>query len=122
MSEASEAAVRGRAVMNEVCGIDIEPDDPWLKISQEHIFGELWSRPGLSRKERRWISLTLAAACSQQAGYKAHLRGALESGDITEAELWEWLVHFSHYAGWPSSANVWGDLRELIEERAAASE
>lgn len=121
MSDASEAAVRGRAIMNEVCGIDIEPDDPWLKISHEHIFGEVWNRPGLTRKERRWISLTLAASSGQQAGYKAHLRGALASGDITEEELWEWLVHYAHYAGWPSSANVWGDLRELLAERKAAS-
>lgn len=62
------------------------------------------------------------AASGQSAGYKAHLRGALESGDISEEELWEWLVHYAHYAGWPSSANVWGDLRELIAERRAAGE
>ena len=35
-------------------------------------------------------------------------------------ELWEWLVHFAHYAGWPASANVWGDLRELIDARRSS--
>ena len=64
-------------------------------------------------------SLTLAAASGQKTGYMAHLSGALESGDISESELWEWLVHFAHYAGWPASANIWGDLRALLEERNA---
>lgn len=114
-----DPAVRGRAIMREVSGIDIEADDPWLELSHEHLFAEIWSRPGLTRKERRWISLTLSAASGQKAGYMSHLRGALESGDITEAEMWEWLLHYTHYAGWPAASNVWVDLRQLIDERAA---
>jgi len=110
---------RGRELMREVCGADAEPDDPWLEISYKHVFSGVWDRPGLTRKERRWISLTLAASSGQRTGYMAHLRGALESGDISESELWEWLVHYAHYAGWPASANVWGDLRALLDERKA---
>ena len=124
MSETKEPSAlmkRGREIMNEVCGIDIEPDDPWLEFSHENIFGRVWDRPGLTRKERRWISLTLAAASGQAVGYVAHLRGALDSGDISEAELWEWLVHFAHYAGWPASSTVWGEMRQIFEERAAAN-
>lgn len=121
MAKVSKLAEEGRKIMEDICGIDIEPDDPWLEISHEHIFGRLWSRPGLTRKERRWISLTLAASSGQASGYAAHLRGALDSGDMTEAELWEWLIHFAHYAGWPKSSNVWGDLRQILEERAGSS-
>ena len=110
---------RGRELMREICGVDAEPDDPWLEISYKHVFSGVWDRPGLTRKERRWISLTLAAASGQKTGYMAHLRGARESGDISESELWECLVQFAHYAGWPASANVWGDLRVLLEERSA---
>ena len=40
MSERTDRAARGRAIMQEVCGIDIEPDDPWLKVSHEHLFAD----------------------------------------------------------------------------------
>ena len=113
--------IRGRAVMREISGIDIEADDPWLKLSHEHLFADIWTRPGLTRKEKRWISLTLAAASGQKAGYMSHLRGALESGDITEDEMWEWLLHYSHYAGWPAASNIWGDLKQVLEEQQARS-
>lgn len=119
-TQSLDPAIRGRAIMLEVSGIDIEADDPWLKLSHEHLFADVWSRPGLTRKERRWISLTLSAATGQKAGYMSHLRGALESGDITEEEMWEWLIHYTHYAGWPAASNVWGDLRLLVDERDAA--
>ena len=108
---------RGRELMEEICGVDIEPDDPWLEVSQEHVFGRIWDRPGLTRKERRWIALSIAAASGQRDGYRAHLRMALESGDMTAEELWEWLVQFAHYAGWPLSAEVWEDLRALTHDR-----
>ena len=108
-----KAGSRGRAVMEEICGIDMEADDPWLELSQDHLFARIWDRPGLTRKERRWIALSIAAASGQRAGYQAHLRMALQSGDMTEEELWEWLLQFTHYAGWPLSAEVWEDLRSL---------
>jgi len=125
MSEAGEkdpkGRARGRAVMEEICGMDIEPDDPWLRVSQDHLFARIWDRPGLTRKERRWIALSVAAASGQRVGYQAHLRMALESGDMTEEELWEWLLQFTHYAGWPLSAEVWQDLRELTLDRPERS-
>ena len=114
---ANDSRSRGRKLMEEITGSDIEPDDPWLAISQDHLFAQIWDRPGLSRKERRWIALSVAAASGQRTGYQAHLRMALESGDITEDELWEWLLQFTHYAGWPLSAEVWQDLRALTIDR-----
>jgi hypothetical protein len=47
------------------------------------------------------------------------LKGALESGDLSEDELWEWLIHFTQYAGYPKAAPVWSEYRMLLAERGS---
>jgi 4-carboxymuconolactone decarboxylase len=111
-------AAQGRAMQERVYA-DIPPDDPWLKIGQEHLFGQIWTRPGLTMKERRLISLSVASALGSRLGFAAHLRGALESGDLTEDEIWEWLIHFTQYAGYPKAAPVWSEYRMLLAERGS---
>ena len=98
---------------------EIPVDDPWLKISQEHLFAQIWTRPGLTLKERRLISLSVAAAMGSTVGSASHLRGGLESGDLSEEEIWEWLIHFTHYAGYPKAAPVWAEYRAILAERGS---
>lgn len=117
-NEASVDAARGRAMQERVYA-DVPPDDPWLEMSQEHLFGQIWTRPGLTIKERRLISLSIASAVGSRLGFAAHLRGALESGDLSENELWEWLIHFTQYAGYPKAAPVWSEYRALLAERGS---
>lgn len=113
-----DLAAQGREMQEKVYA-DIPPDDPWLKISQEHLFAQIWTRPGLTTKERRLISLSIAASVGSRLGFASHLRGGLESGDLTEAELWEWLIHFTQYAGYPKAAPVWSEYRALLAERGS---
>lgn len=117
--EPSESlAERGRAMQSRVY-TDLPADDPWLEMGQEHLFAQIWTRPGLGVRERRLVSLSVAAAVGSLPGYASHLRGALESGDFTEEELWEWLLHFTQYAGYPKAAPVWAELRRLLAERGS---
>lgn len=111
-------AERGRAMQQRVYA-DLPTDDPWLRIGQEHLFAQIWTRPGLSVKERRLVSLSVAAALGSTPGFASHLRGALESGDFTEEALWEWLIHFTQYAGYPKAAPVWAEYRRLLAERGS---
>ena len=54
-----------------------------------------------------------------EVGFASHLRGGLESGDLSETELWEWLIHFTQYAGYPKAAPVWAEYRALLAERGS---
>ena len=85
-----------------------------------HVFGEIWTRPGLTRKERRWISLTCAASSGSVLPVEAHLRGALSSGDITLGELNEWVLQIAQYLGWPTAAVLDTTLRKVARESAPA--
>jgi 4-carboxymuconolactone decarboxylase len=114
----SKRRARGLEMMEDVMGFAMEPPDLFTGLTVDAVFGDIWGRPGLTRKERRWISLTLAAVSGQPTAYVSHLRAALTSGDITRAEIDEWLAQFAHYAGWPIASGVYTELRKLDEELA----
>ena len=51
-----------------------------------------------------------------------HLRSALASGDLSVAELQEFLLHFAYYAGWPRASLVHHTLTAVVAELGPASE
>jgi len=113
----SDLRARATRSFREVTNYDPPPStDAYLETTLDHVFGEIWTRPGLSRKERRWISLTIAACDCATTGRESHLRSALESGDISRTEMLEFAVHFAHYAGWPRSAELYGTLQKVCAE------
>ncbi|MFB6549276.1 carboxymuconolactone decarboxylase family protein [Streptomyces sp. NPDC056405] len=71
-------------------------------LAGRHIFAGLWDRPGLSRRERRLVTLAVLAVFGQERLHAPlHIKAALDSGDLTEAELRETAVQIAYYAGWP---------------------
>lgn len=115
-SSEADPGERGRAMQRRVYA-DVPNDDPWLQMSQEQVFAQIWTRPGLSMRDRRLISLTAAAYAASPPGYISHIEGALDSGDLTPTELWEWLIHFTNYAGYPKAAPVWAEIRIALAKR-----
>jgi 4-carboxymuconolactone decarboxylase len=115
-AERALQADRGREMQRRVYS-EIPADDPWLQMSQDQVFAQIWTRPGLSMRDRRLISLTAAAYASSPPGYISHIEGALDKGDLTPAELWEWLIHFTNYAGYPKAAPVWAEIRIALAKR-----
>ena len=83
------------------------------------VFDDVWSRPGLGRRERRMTTLTAIAVGGSSGPLEYHMRAALETGDFTVDELMEWVVHLAHYGGWPVSADAYVVLRQLAAELGA---
>jgi len=116
--DAAPAPARsGREMQKRVYDTDVPADDPWLQLSQDQVFAQIWTRPGLSMRDKRLISLTAAAYAASPPGYISHIEGALDNGDLTPAELWEWLIHFTQYAGYPKAAPVWAEIRIALAKR-----
>ena len=93
-----------------------EPPDFFQETSLDHIFGEVWTRPGLTRKERRWITLTAIAMSGAQPAMDVHIRSALASGDITHDEMSEFAAHFAHYAGFPIATSFYMAFKRIAED------
>jgi alkylhydroperoxidase/carboxymuconolactone decarboxylase family protein YurZ len=80
------------------------PETPYKIAALDTLFGDIWARPGLTRKERRLISLACAGAAGATSGMEAHTRAAVGSGDLTRQELQEFLLHFAFYQGFPKAS------------------
>ena len=70
------------------------------------VFGEMWPRPGLSRRDRRWITLACVAAMGAIIPIQTHIYAALNSGDCTLEELEEFTLFFATQCGWPRAQVV----------------
>ena len=120
MSETDRRA-RAEEVFEAVNGFPApEPNDFYTELSLDHVFGEVWTRPGLTRKERRWITLTTIAMTGAELALGVHIRSALATGDITRDEMAEFVAHFAHYAGFPIAARFYTAFMQIAAELDAA--
>lgn len=96
-------------VFREVMGTEAPPAlTPFEAAARDFVFGEVWRRPGLSRRDRRWVTLTCVAAADAPGPIDAHVYAALSSGDIEIAEMLEFVLHFAVYCGWPKASHLEG--------------
>jgi 4-carboxymuconolactone decarboxylase len=79
---------------------------------RDAVFGGLWAGAGLSRRERRWVTLVCVGFDTDQKAMDDHVYAALNSGDISLEEMLEFILHFAVYSGWPKASRVEGVLRE----------
>jgi 4-carboxymuconolactone decarboxylase len=78
----------------------------WARMTQGHLFGEVWSRPGLSLRERSMITIAvLVIHGHNDLGLKVQMEFALNLG-ISREEIFEIIMHATHYGGWPCGANA----------------
>ena len=104
---------RGRREFDEVMTVAAPGDDaPVTQGLLDFVFAEIWSRPVLSRRDRRFVTLACVAAADFEADLRDHVYAALNSGDITITEMREAVLHFAVYAGWPQASRFNGVVDE----------
>jgi 4-carboxymuconolactone decarboxylase len=92
----------------------------------EYLFGQVWARPGLGRRERRLVTIQCVAFAVTPQPIIDHVHAALKSGDITIEEMLEVVLHFAVYCGWPKASNFemyvrqsWARVQEERGDQAA---
>ena len=89
------------------------------EASINHLFAKIWTREGLSIRDRRLITLALLAAQGRPDQLRSHLRGArLGEDKLTEQEILELMIHTAHYAGWAAGASGQSAAVAVFEEIA----
>jgi 4-carboxymuconolactone decarboxylase len=71
-----------------------------------YVFGDMWRRPGLSRRDRRWITLACVGLDDTLVPIQSHVYSAMRTGDITHDEMREMVLQFAAYCGWPKASIV----------------
>ena len=92
--------------------------EKFAEVTQETIFGTLWTRPGLDLKTRALICVISDAATGRDPELKLHLRFARNQG-WTEDELSEALLHLAGYVGAPLVREALLTAIETFKEMAA---
>lgn len=106
MSSHRQRRERGLHEFAEVMAVD-PPTDTSPVIANgliEFVFAEVWTRPGMSRRDRRFVTLACVAGADATSALEQHVYAALSLGDLTITEIRETVLHFAVYAGWPKAS------------------
>ena len=83
--------------------------------TEKVLFGDVWERPGLSKRDRSLITVATLVALYRVNELPFHLKRALENG-VTRDELVEAITHLAFYAGWPTAATAVGIAEKVFKE------
>lgn len=91
-------------------------DDDFQTFITEGAWGSVWSRPGLSKRERSMLTIALLAALGHDEEVAMHVRATANTGcspdDIKEA-----LLHVAVYAGVPAANRAFKVAKEELAKR-----
>ena len=87
-------------------------------LSVGYLFGEIWSRPHLSIRDRELITMACNIALARPNGTHSHYRSAKHIG-VTHEEIMELIIQVGHYAGWPAIAHAILQFEQVLKEDAA---
>ncbi len=76
------------------------------------VFAEMWCRPGLDQRSRRWVTLVGVGNSSASTPIRSHAWSAMASGNATRDEMLEFVLHYAIHAGWPKASVVQGAVLE----------
>jgi 4-carboxymuconolactone decarboxylase len=116
-------AQQGMAVRREVLGNDhvdrsiantTQFTAPFQDFITRYAWGDIWSRPGLTRAERSMITLTALAVLRQDEELAMHVRAALANG-LAPSQIQEVLLQVAVYAGVPAANRAFAVAAEVLE-------
>jgi 4-carboxymuconolactone decarboxylase len=87
-----------------------------IDLSERVLFGDVWERPGLSKRDRSLITVAALTALYRTDQLPGHLERALNNG-VTRDELGELITHLAFYAGWPAAMTAGQIARRVFDEK-----
>jgi 4-carboxymuconolactone decarboxylase len=82
------------------------------ELSDEVLFGDIWERPQLSKRDRSLVTCAALIALGKTEQMNFHVPRAMANG-VTQDELVELVTHLAFYAGWPNAMSTVSKLKEL---------
>jgi 4-carboxymuconolactone decarboxylase len=79
---------------------------PFTTETIDHLFAEIWDRPGLSIRDRRLLVLGLTAGLGRADLAETQIVGALRNEELSREQLGEVVLQLAFYAGWPCATAI----------------
>lgn len=110
-------AVLGDAHVDRAEAAKTEFDTDFQRFITEGAWGSVWSRPGLSPRERSLITIALLAALGHDEEVAMHVRATSNTGATAE-DIKEALLHVAVYAGVPAANRAFKIAKRELESRS----
>ena len=119
-----EVFEKGLKTRREVLGSDYvdnsiknagEFNMPMQELVTEYCWNDIWNRPGLDRRSRSMINLSMLTALNRPHELKLHLKGAINNG-LTKDEIREILMQTAIYCGVPAAIDSFRCAKEVFAE------
>jgi len=91
-----------------------ELDEEFQDLITRYAWGEIWTRPGLSRHTRSLLTIGLMVALNREEELKLHLRASRNNG-VTAGEIREVLLHCAVYCGVPAANAAFRAAGEVLK-------
>jgi len=104
------ASEQPKSVAQELVG-EIAPK--LASLTDEVLFGDVWERPGLRKRDRSLITVATLVALNRTEQLRFHLQRAVENG-VTKDELVELITHLAFYSGWPTAMSAMLIAKEVF--------
>lgn len=88
---------------------------PLQQLVTEYCWGEVWTREGLSDRDRSVINLAMITALNRPHELRLHVRGAINNG-LSVEEIREVLLQTAIYCGVPAAIDAFRQAREVLTE------
>ena len=88
------------------------------ELTEKVVFGDVWERPGLAKRDRSLITLAALIALHRPEQLKGHLWRALDNG-VKREEIVELITHLAFYCGWPAAGTAALLAKDVITARNA---
>ena len=90
---------------------------PMQELVTQYCWGDVWNRPGLSRRDRSLLNLAMLTALNRPHELKLHVKGALNNG-VTPDEIREVFLQTAIYCGVPAAIDSFRSAREVFKDLA----
>ena len=104
-SSSSAAREKARAVVPKL-----------IDLTEKVLFGDVWERPGLSKRDRSLITVAALMALCRPDQLRAHIERALGNG-VTKDEISELITHLAFYSGWPTAMTAASVAKGVFDEQ-----
>jgi 4-carboxymuconolactone decarboxylase len=88
----------------------------FVELTDSVLFGDVWERPELSKRDRSLITVAVLTALYRTDQLRGHIGRALDNG-VTREEIGEVITHMAFYAGWPVAVNAAQVAKQVFDER-----
>lgn len=117
MAGASAEAQQPEVALRRLSPEDVRGVAPALeRYTQETLYGDVWKRPGLSRRDRSIVTLAVLIARNQSMPLHDYFEQALDNG-VKAAEISEIITHLAFYAGWANAFAAIGPAKDVFTQR-----